>query len=56
MINDKGHIIHIDFGFMFETSPAKNLRFERANFKLTLEMIKIIGGSKESEPFQFYVN
>jgi len=51
MINDKGHIIHIDFGFMFETSPAKNLRFERANFKLTLEMIKIIGGSKESEPF-----
>ena len=56
MVNDKGHIIHIDFGFMFETSPAKNLKFERANFKLTLEMIKIIGGSNESEPFQFYVN
>jgi phosphatidylinositol 4-kinase len=56
MLNDKGHIIHIDFGFMFETSPAKNLKFERANFKLTLEMIKIIGGAKESEPFQFYVN
>ena len=51
MINDKGHIIHIDFGFMFETSPASNMKFERANFKLTLEMIKIIGGTKESEPF-----
>ena len=35
LINDKGYLVHIDFGFIFDISPAKNLRFERANFKLT---------------------
>lgn len=39
LIDDYGHIIHIDFGFIFDISPAKNMRFERANFKLTKEMI-----------------
>ncbi|KAL4463226.1 hypothetical protein ABPG74_007227 [Tetrahymena malaccensis] len=56
LINDKGHIIHIDFGFIFDISPANNLRFESANFKLTKEMIQIMGGSKDSEAFQYYVN
>ncbi|KRX05034.1 Protein kinase-like domain [Pseudocohnilembus persalinus] len=56
LIDEHGHLIHIDFGFIFTISPAKNLGFERANFKLTEEMIKIMGGSKNSEAFQFYVN
>lgn len=51
LINDKGHLIHIDFGFIFDISPANNLRFESANFKLTSEMILIMGGSKDSEAF-----
>ena len=48
--------MHIDFGFIFDISPANNLRFERADFKLTEEMIKIMGGRIDSEPFQLYMN
>jgi phosphatidylinositol 4-kinase len=32
---EKGFLVHIDFGFILDISPANNLRFERANFKLT---------------------
>jgi len=31
---------------MLGTSPAGNIRFEDAGFKLTQEMIKIMGGNK----------
>jgi phosphatidylinositol 4-kinase len=45
---DEGFLVHIDFGFIFDISPANNLRFERADFKLTEEMIKIMGGKIDS--------
>ena len=53
MIDTEGHIIHIDFGFIFDISPAKNLRFEKAGFKLTKEMTNIIGG-KNSETYAYF--
>lgn len=43
MIDDKGHILHIDFGFLFDISPG-GVRFERAPFKLTPEMLAVMGG------------
>ena len=44
MVDDKGHILHIDFGFCFDIAPG-GVRFERAPFKLTPEMIAVMGGN-----------
>lgn len=43
MIDDAGHILHIDFGFCFDIVPG-GVKFERAPFKLTQEMISVMGG------------
>jgi phosphatidylinositol 4-kinase len=45
MIDDAGHIIHIDFGFCFDIAPG-GVRFERAPFKLTSEMVAVMGGGQ----------
>ena len=49
LLDNKGHIMHIDFGFVLGSSP-KNLNFEKANFKLTKDYIEILNG-KNSDFF-----
>ncbi len=36
---------------MFDSSPGGNANFERAPFKLALEMVDVMGGSVVAEPF-----
>jgi phosphatidylinositol kinase/protein kinase (PI-3 family) len=43
LIDNMGHIIHIDFGFMLSNSPG-SMGFEAAPFKLTQEYVDVLGG------------
>lgn len=49
MIDDAGHLVHIDFGFLFDISPAHDMKFESAAFKFTLEMLELMGGTQDNE-------
>lgn len=49
MIDNEGHLIHIDFGFMLSNSPG-SVGFEAAPFKLTFEYVDVLGGL-ESDAF-----
>lgn len=49
MIDLLGHIIHIDFGFMLGSSP-RGIGFEMAPFKLSYEMMEVLG-KETSEHF-----
>lgn len=53
MVDDAGHILHIDFGFCFDIAPG-GVRFERAPFKLTSEMVAVMGGSTESQSYKWF--
>ena len=53
MIDDAGHILHIDFGFCFDIAPG-GVRFERAPFKLTSEMVAVMGGSTTSQSYKWF--
>lgn len=52
LLDSAGHIIHIDFGFIFSISP-KNLGFESSPFKLTPEFVEVMDG-ENSDMFQYF--
>jgi phosphatidylinositol 4-kinase len=53
MIDRDGHLIHIDFGFIFDITPG-GIKFELSPFKLTAEMIQIMGG-RQSKHYRRYL-
>jgi phosphatidylinositol 4-kinase B len=52
LIDNEGHIIHIDFGFMLSNSPG-SVGFEAAPFKLTQDYVDVLGGVN-SQSFEVY--
>lgn len=48
LIDNAGHIIHIDFGFMLSNSPG-SVGFEAAPFKLTQDYVDVLGGQNSTE-------
>ena len=46
LIDNQGHLIHIDFGFLLSNAPGKGLKFENAPFKLSHDMVDCLGGIK----------
>ena len=54
MIDHAGHILHIDFGFCFDIAPG-GVKFERAPFKLTPEMMAVMGkDSSNTQPYRWF--
>ena len=44
LIDNLGHAIHIDYGFILGISPGGNMGFETAAFKITADMVALMGG------------
>ena len=45
LLDTAGHVIHIDFGFVFGVAPGGSFSLEMSTpFKLTDEMIEVMGG------------
>ena len=55
LVDNEGHVIHIDFGFLLGISPGGNLGFETAAFKFSKEMVQILGGRTDAKPFKFFM-
>ncbi|KAK6462764.1 phosphatidylinositol-4 kinase [Scheffersomyces coipomensis] len=53
MYDDQGHVLHIDFGFCFDIVPG-GVKFEVAPFKLTHEMILVLGGRDDTQAFKWF--
>ena len=52
LLDSKGHMIHVDFGFMLSNSPG-NMNFESSAFKLTQEYVDVLGGQRSKFFNQF---
>ena len=55
LIDSDGHILHIDFGFLLSIAPGGSFSLETAPFKLTEEMVEVLGGF-ESPIFRDFVS
>jgi phosphatidylinositol 4-kinase len=57
LFDNMGRLVHIDFGFILETSPGGNMRFESAQFKLSHEMTQLLdpSGAMKSETWNQFV-
>lgn len=53
MYDDQGHVLHIDFGFCFDIVPG-GVKFEAAPFKLTHEMVLVMGGSTTTQAYRWF--
>ena len=53
LLDNQGHIIHIDYGFMLSHSPGRNIGFENSPFKLTEEHVEVLGG-QASDMFVYF--
>ncbi|KAL0536256.1 hypothetical protein IC582_025199 [Cucumis melo] len=58
LFDNLGRLIHIDFGFILETSPGGNMRFESAHFKLSHEMTQLLdpSGVMKSETWNLFLS
>ncbi|KZV17745.1 hypothetical protein F511_01554 [Dorcoceras hygrometricum] len=58
LFDNLGRLVHIDFGFILETSPGGNMRFESAHFKLSHEMTQLLdpSGVMKSDTWQQFVS
>ena len=50
LVDNQGHVVHIDFGFMLSNSPG-SVGFEAAPFKLTQDYVDVLGGAN-AQPFE----
>lgn len=55
LVSTEGHIIHIDFGFIMGIAPGGMFSLEDAPFKLTKEMVDVMGGI-DSAGFEKFVS
>jgi phosphatidylinositol 4-kinase len=53
LLDEEGHVIHIDFGFMLSNSPG-GVNFESAPFKLTRELLEVMDSDAEGVPSEFF--
>ncbi|KAJ3296301.1 phosphatidylinositol-4- kinase [Borealophlyctis nickersoniae] len=53
MLDKEGHLVHIDFGFMLSIAPGGGI-LEVSPFKLTAEMVQVMGGDVNSPSYRLF--